>query len=188
MNERSGLGGRNDTSCCVYNQVRRELDDGCDVLWHDIGVSRTSLKPANPSKKPGEPQVAKQVGALLGSAREVVRWSKQARAQHKPGHEFPDIDQRAAKLRADTERECHRITSGIAAGGSKPPTKLDRDALGQAVREIESLQQEIRNERELARTQFGEHEARTNQYYKLISAVLGTLNDTHSSLVRKLGS
>ena len=81
--------------------------------------------------------------------------------------------------------------STLGADGQLVETDSDRKPLNRAslndqIKELESMQETVRNKRQMASTSFQNFDQKSNQLYNLISSVMKSMNEMRSGTVRNM--
>ena len=63
---------------------------------------------------------------------------------------------------------------------------MDRAALNDTIKTVESMQETVRNKRQMASTAFQNFDQKSNQLYNLMSSVLKSMNEMRSSTIRNM--
>ncbi|MEO1173473.1 MAG: hypothetical protein AAFX94_15680, partial [Myxococcota bacterium] len=63
---------------------------------------------------------------------------------------------------------------------------LDRAGLNDTIKDVESMQETIRNKRQMASTAFQNFDQKANQLYNLMSSVLKVMNEMRSGTTRNM--
>lgn len=64
--------------------------------------------------------------------------------------------------------------------------KLDRAGLNDTIKEVESMQETVRNKRQMASTAFQNFDQKSNQLYNLLSSVMKAMNEMRMGTVRNM--
>ncbi|MED5464441.1 MAG: hypothetical protein VX699_07295 [Myxococcota bacterium] len=64
--------------------------------------------------------------------------------------------------------------------------KVDRTALNDHMKNVESMQETVRNKRQMASTSFQNFDQKANQLYNLISSVMKSMNEMRSGTIRNM--
>jgi uncharacterized protein (DUF1501 family) len=82
----------------------------------------------------------------------------------------------------------HALTERInkRLPGASTPKKLNRDGLNESIKEVESMQETARNERQMASTAFQNFDQKANQQYNLLSSVMKAFNEMRMGTVRNM--
>jgi|MDTC01.3.fsa_nt_gb hypothetical protein len=70
--------------------------------------------------------------------------------------------------------------------GASETKELDRAGLNDEMKHVESMQETIRNKRQMASTSFQNFDQKANQLYNLMSSVLKSVNEMRSGTVRNM--
>lgn len=81
--------------------------------------------------------------------------------------------------------------NGLGADGKISPLstdskRLDRAGLNDEIKHVESMQETVRNKRQMASTSFQNFDQKANQLYNLMSSVLKATNEMRSGTVRNM--
>jgi hypothetical protein len=81
--------------------------------------------------------------------------------------------------------------SGLTKDGDLAVTqskteRLDRAGLNDRIKDVESMQETVRNKRQMASTAFQNFDQKANQLYNLLSSVLKSVNEMRSGTVRNM--
>jgi hypothetical protein len=81
--------------------------------------------------------------------------------------------------------------STLSSDGNLVTTKteskrLDRAGLNDTIKEVESMQETVRNKRQMASTAFQNFDQKSNQLYNLMSSVMKAMNEMRSGTVRNM--
>ncbi len=79
-----------------------------------------------------------------------------------------------------------RYRDGGAVVIQKGSRRLDRAGLSDAIKEVESMQETVRNKRQMASTAFQNFDQKSNQLYNLISSVMKAMNEMRQATVRNM--
>lgn len=74
----------------------------------------------------------------------------------------------------------------VAKEGAAQTRTLDRAGLNDTIKEVESMQEEVRNKRQMASTAFQNFDQKANQLYNLMASVLKVMNEMRSSTTRNM--
>ena len=69
---------------------------------------------------------------------------------------------------------------------SSDSKSLDRNGLNDTIKMVESMQETVRNKRQMASTSFQNFDQKSNQLYNLISSVMKSMNEMRSGTVRNM--
>ncbi|MBN2430912.1 MAG: hypothetical protein JXQ27_05525 [Acidobacteria bacterium] len=82
-------------------------------------------------------------------------------------------------------REMHDRLA-LSTAGESSPQRLDRDGLSETIREVEGMQETVRNRRQMASTSFQNFDQKANQLYNLLSNVMKAMNEMRMGTVRNM--
>ena len=91
-----------------------------------------------------------------------------------------DMDSLGVAAHALTERINQRLP------GASTPKKLTRGELKDTSKELESMQETVRNQRQMASTAFQNFDQKANQLYNLLSSVAKAMNEMRMGTVRNM--
>jgi len=100
-------------------------------------------------------------------------------------------------LRAEVASLNNQISAGDAAlktmwtdsklaQTSASTRNLDRAGLNDTIKDVESMQETIRNKRQMASTAFQNFDQKANQLYNLMASVLKSVNEMRGGVVRNM--
>lgn len=69
---------------------------------------------------------------------------------------------------------------------TSPSRRLDRAGLNDTIKEVESMQETVRNKRQMASTAFQNFDQKANQLYNLLSSVMKAMNEMRMGTVRNM--
>ncbi|KAA3629325.1 MAG: hypothetical protein DWQ09_03475 [Proteobacteria bacterium] len=87
------------------------------------------------------------------------------------------------RLGAETKVLNERINKRRVAAKVK---RLDRSELNNAIKEVESIKETVRNNRQMATTAFQNFDQKSNQLYNLLSSIMKALNEMRMGTVRNM--
>ena len=64
--------------------------------------------------------------------------------------------------------------------------KLERAGLNQALKDVEAMQEQVRNKRQMASTAFQNFDQKANQQYNLLSSIMKAMNEMRMGTVRNM--
>jgi methyl-accepting chemotaxis protein len=64
--------------------------------------------------------------------------------------------------------------------------KLERSGLNQALKDVEAMQEQVRNKRQMASTAFQNFDQKANQQYNLLSSIMKAMNEMRMGTVRNM--
>ena len=110
------------------------------------------------------------------------------RSQHlsekSEGQKYPE------KIHIDVETKNFDLSTLNKDGGlsvtSSKVQRLDRAGLNDTIKDVESMQETVRNKRQMASTAFQNFDQKANQLYNLMSSVLKSLNEMRGGTVRNM--
>ena len=68
----------------------------------------------------------------------------------------------------------------------RSPGRLSRSDLNAAIREVERMQESVRNKRQMASTAFQNFDQKANQLYNLLSSVMKAMQEMRQAPVRNM--
>jgi methyl-accepting chemotaxis protein len=100
------------------------------------------------------------------------------------GQKYPE------KVHINVETKAFDL-SGLNANGDlsvsrQGSERLDRAGLNDRIKDVESMQETVRNKRQMASTAFQNFDQKANQLYNLMASVLKTVNEMRSGTVRNM--
>jgi len=125
-------------------------------------------------------QMAEQVSKYLS---ELVERS-QALSEKAEGKKYPEKEHISVQVKtydlSSLDKNGHLITLTTAS------KSLDRPGLNDTIKDVESMQETIRNKRQMASTAFQNFDQKANQLYNLMASVLKSLNEMRGGTVRNM--
>lgn len=120
---------------------------------------------------------------LSGYLSELVDASSELSAKGE-GEDYPD------KVSVDVVVKEFDLSTLNADGKlvetDKESKSLDRAGLNNVIKELESMQETVRNKRQMASTSFQNFDQKSNQLYNLVSSVMKSMNEMRSGTVRNM--
>jgi methyl-accepting chemotaxis protein len=77
------------------------------------------------------------------------------------------------------------LQDGVGEGDDKVCTRLS-NGLNDTIKEVESMQETVRNKRQMASTAFQNFDQKANQLYNLMSSVMKAMNEMRMGTVRNM--
>lgn len=103
---------------------------------------------------------------------------------------YSGIRARSAKTALHTKQRFLQGKMNSMSPSNKPGRssgkQQDRKGLKNALKEVESMQEQVRNKRQMASTAFQNFDQKLNQQYNLLSSVLKALNEMRMGAVRNM--
>lgn len=93
---------------------------------------------------------------------------------------------RSKKFRLSSARREKLTTLGDRLRSASKKESLSRDEVETLMEDIEALQAEIRNKRQMASTAFQNVDQKANQAYNLLSSIMKAMNETRMGTVRNM--
>ena len=116
------------------------------------------------------------LGDLVDASQEL---SEKAKDKEDPSKESIEVDVRSFDLKTTD-------TQGKVIEFPKVEKTFTRDSLNTEIKNVESSQETIRNQRQMASTAFQNFDQKMNQLYNLMSSVLKTTSEMRSGTVRNM--
>jgi hypothetical protein len=74
----------------------------------------------------------------------------------------------------------------LSAAGETSPQRLERAGLSETIGEVESMQEQVRNERQENTTKFDQFDQKSNQLFNILSSILKAMNEMRMGTARNL--
>jgi hypothetical protein len=141
-----------------------------------VGLARPGRSLARPyrcgsSGTTSHPLAAHHLGHVLQLEAELEAYSAELKAV-----EIADATKKRVSVR----------TLGEDGLGPKKAVHLDRTGLSSTIKEVESIQENVRNKRQMASTAFQNLDQKANQLYTLLSSVMKAMNEMRMGTVRNM--
>ena len=123
--------------------------------------------------------------ALSGYLSELVDVSRDLGAQA-AGAKYPEMTLTAQPVSIRKFDLSTTATDGSLKELSVERKRLDRAGLNDTIKEVESMQETVRNKRQMASTAFQNFDQKANQLYNLLSSVMKAMNEMRMGTVRNM--
>jgi len=123
--------------------------------------------------------------ALSGYLSELVDVSRDLGAAA-AGAKYPEMVLTASPVSIKKFDLSTTDASGQLKALSTEKKRLDRAGLNDTIKEVESMQETVRNKRQMASTAFQNFDQKANQLYNLLSSVMKAMNEMRMGTVRNM--
>jgi hypothetical protein len=149
-------------------------------------VFRESIEQTNEDKKyfllklQDYNKMAEELGKYLSS---LVDVSRDLGAQA-AGAKYPEMEMTSSPVTVKQFDLTTLNSQGNLVETKSESKPLDRAGLNDTIKEVESMQETVRNRRQMASTAFQNFDQKSNQLYNLMASVMKTMNEMRSGTIR----
>ena len=151
-------------------------------------VFRESIKETNEDKKyflMKLQEFNKMGEALSEYLSELVEASRDLGA-NAAGAKYPEMEMTSEAVEVKQYDLTTLNNKGELQTTSVDPRRLDQQGLSATIKEVESMQETVRNKRQMASTAFQNFDQKANQLYNLLSSVMKSMNEMRGGTVRNM--